>query len=479
MRIRKPLALGLCTAVLGAAAASLLALPASATSTPPWEPDPNAVGTLTFYNSAGDVVTSGSNLDHLFDYAEASTTDPDGPSLKATLQFANPQPGIPTGDFFVGQASLSTDYPNANAPAPLNTTPNPVVTLGPDDADLAAYIPTAEPNTEAGYENVYQIRMVTSGGTGGGTAPGNYWDADVMVNPTAGTWVETYPVQGTSSATTTTTLAVSPSTSAEQGASVTLTATEIASDSTHPAGTVQFIEDTFDVGSPVTVNSSGVATLTTTTLPPSAPNGLALEAVFTPTDTASYAGSTGTASYTVNPVAAKPTLSGPHQVGGTETCNEGSLDFGVNATYTWLVSGKAAGKPSKSDTFTVPGTAYKKALSCVASVSAGTGPVSSATSSSVTVSLGKAPTALKNKGPALSGPHAVGKVEKVSSGTWSVKGLSFSYQWLLNGKPIKGATKSSLKLTSSEKGKTLSCRVTAKATGYANGVATTKGVKVT
>jgi hypothetical protein len=70
---------------------------ANAATTPPWEPDPNAVGTLTFFNSAGQVVTGGSNLAHLFDFAEASTPDGGlpgelGPGTKATLVFANPQP---------------------------------------------------------------------------------------------------------------------------------------------------------------------------------------------------------------------------------------------------------------------------------------------------------------------------------------------------------------------------------------------------
>ena len=66
----------------------------------------------------------------------------------------------------------------------------------------------------------------------------------------------------------------------------------------------------------------------------------------------------------------------------------------------------------------------------------------------------------------------------VKAGTWSLKGVKFTYQWLLNGKVIKGATKSTLKLAKGDKGKKISCRVTATETGYANGVATTKSVKV-
>lgn len=86
---------------------------------------------------------------------------------------------------------------------------------------------------------------------------------------------------------------------------------------------------------------------------------------------------------------------------------------------------------------------------------------------------------LKNtKKPTLSGPHKVGKTEKVSKGSWSPKATSYSYQWLLNGAKIKGATKSSYKLIAKDKGKKISCRVTAKKSGAISGTATTKSVKV-
>ena len=80
-----------------------------------------------------------------------------------------------------------------------------------------------------------------------------------MVNPTAGTWQEIYPDTGPSAQATTTEVSASPSGSAQQNASVTLTATEAAADSSHPAGMVQFLQDGFDVGAAVAVNSSGVA----------------------------------------------------------------------------------------------------------------------------------------------------------------------------------------------------------------------------
>jgi hypothetical protein len=50
---------------------------------------------------------------------------------------------------------------------------------------------------------------------------------------------------------------------------------------------------------------------------------------------------------------------------------------------------------------------------------------------------------------------------------------------LLNGKAITGATKSSFTIVKKEKGKRLSCRVTARKTGFAPGSATSNAVTVT
>jgi Big-like domain-containing protein len=94
---------------------------------------------------------------------------------------------------------------------------------------------------------------------------------------------------------TTTSLIASPN-PAQVGATVTLTATESAADSTNPAGSVQFESGGTAIGTAVAVNGSGVATTTTTF---SAAATVSLSAVFTPTNTTGYSGSTGTYSETV------------------------------------------------------------------------------------------------------------------------------------------------------------------------------------
>ncbi len=351
-----------------------------------------------------------------------------------------------------------------------NTSTTPPTQVGATQTvsatDATASVSATPPTGTTPYEAIFTPAIPDSPFSSSGTIP----SFDEGSSDSLSYLVGTVPTS------TTTTLTASPATSVQQGSSATLTATVAAtSGSTIPAGTVQFEENGADVSTPQTVNSStGVAALTTTQLLPSAPSGAALTAVFTPTDSSSFSTSTGSLSYTVNPVAVTPTISGTARVGQKVTCSEGTLDPGVTASYIWQVGTTKVGSGA---TLTIPASVYNKELTCEATVSDGGGPTSSATSASVKVGLGNAPTALKKHGPTLSGKHEVGKKETVNPGKWSQK-VTFTYQWLLNGKVIKHATKSTFTPSKSDKGKKLSCRVTAHATGYANGSATTSSVKV-
>ena len=46
-------------------------------------------------------------------------------------------------------------------------------------------------------------------------------------------------------------------------------------------------------------------------------------------------------------------------------------------------------------------------------------------------------------------------------GTWSLSGLTFSYQWLRNGKAVRGATAKTYPLVKADKGKMIAVRVMA------------------
>jgi peptidoglycan hydrolase-like protein with peptidoglycan-binding domain len=69
-------------------------------------------------------------------------------------------------------------------------------------------------------------------------------------------------------------------------------------------------------------------------------------------------------------------------------------------------------------------------------------------------------------GPQISGTAKVGKTLTVKAGTWSPT-PSLSYRWYRGSTAIKGATHTTYKLTSSDKGKTITVKVTVTKSGYA------------
>jgi hypothetical protein len=109
---------------------------------------------------------------------------------------------------------------------------------------------------------------------------------------------------------TTTTLTAAPSPAAT-GGTVTLTANVSAADSTTPAGTVQFEVGGTSIGSPVAVNSGGVATAATQATTFASAGTEALSAVFTPASAVTYSGSTGTFSLLVQTAGSLPATGSP------------------------------------------------------------------------------------------------------------------------------------------------------------------------
>jgi surface antigen len=73
--------------------------------------------------------------------------------------------------------------------------------------------------------------------------------------------------------------------------------------------------------------------------------------------------------------------------------------------------------------------------------------------------------------PAVSGTPQVGKKLTTTRGKWSAKGLTFSYQWLADGKPIAGATSRHLTLRADQVGKRIRAKVTATKSGAHSGSA--------
>ncbi|WP_051681989.1 hypothetical protein [Cellulomonas sp. HZM] len=76
------------------------------------------------------------------------------------------------------------------------------------------------------------------------------------------------------------------------------------------------------------------------------------------------------------------------------------------------------------------------------------------------------------KAPTISGSAAVGARLSTTSGSWSVPGLEYHYQWLRGSAAIPGATGSTYMLSSADRGAKVAVRVSASRSGYVTASAT-------
>lgn len=82
-----------------------------------------------------------------------------------------------------------------------------------------------------------------------------------------------------------------------------------------------------------------------------------------------------------------------------------------------------------------------------------------------------APTVLNATKPTVRGLAIAGRTLTGSVGTWRVAPTRYTYQWLRNGTAIRGATASTYRLTTIDKGKRVSLKVVAVRAGYLSGSA--------
>ena len=461
---RRLAASGLAVAAMSAAIPFVLPSAAYA-ATPPWETDPNALGNVAFYDAAGNVIHGGSNLKHLADYVAGDTAGTSG-STKATFYFAAPDHNQPDEtQWATFDQSLSTTYPTTTAPASINALTGPVVTLSSGDADFTDTVGGVTPDSTTGYANIFQVRVYDTH-----SAP-KYWESDIQVDTNAGTWQQIYPSVLTS--TTTTISDVTPASPQTQGTSVTFTATV----APIAAGSVQFKNNGTNLGAAVAVNTGdGTAQLTTSALPV---GDNSITAVFTPTDTNTYSGSTSApVIYHVNqaPPAWQPVLSGPHRIGSVDSCLA-SFSGASTVTYSWAYNGITISGATAS-TYKIADSWYGTHLTCSVTATNGAGSVSG-TSNSVVVGAG-GPLAVTtrpyeyNRSNRTFAYHGV--VESCSPGAWSPPATSYSFAWYVNTARV--STAASFKPTSTEIGKRLYCVVTAHRLHYANGVYKTAGLLI-
>lgn len=161
--------------------------------------------------------------------------------------------------------------------------------------------------------------------------------------------------------------------------------------------------------------------------------------------------------------APQPTLSGTPKVGSTLTASAGEWKpGGVTLSYQWY-RGSTAIKGATKATYKVTSSDGGKALKVV---------VTGSKSGYATVKVASAPMTITLKSlsatpkPKLDGIRGVNHLLKAKVGSWKPSKVTLKYQWYRNGKAIKGATKITYVTTSSDRGKTLTFRVTGSKSGY-------------
>lgn len=162
-----------------------------------------------------------------------------------------------------------------------------------------------------------------------------------------------------------------------------------------------------------------------------------------------------------------PTISGTARVGSTLTVSTGTWSPAASFTYQWKRNGVDIGGATKK-TYVLTATDRGKNVS-VSVVGSKSGYTSvTKISSARTIDYGIL-TAAK---PAISGTAAKGKTLTVKPGTWSPTGVALTYQWCRGSSKISGATKSTYKLVSADKGKRIKVVVTGSKSGYATASST-------
>ncbi|MCJ0869684.1 Tat pathway signal protein [Streptomyces sp. AP-93] len=166
---------------------------------------------------------------------------------------------------------------------------------------------------------------------------------------------------------------------------------------------------------------------------------------------------------------AAPTVTGTAVVGGTVKATIGSwLPVADAHTYRWYADGKSISGATASS-YTLPSALQGKQLTVVVTARKAGHPAVKATSAAVLVK-GAAPKA--TKAPSITGTAKVGSVLTANRGTWTPTPTSYTYKWYADGKLITGATRTTFTLTSAQRGKRITVKVTAYRTGHLSGTAT-------
>ena len=173
----------------------------------------------------------------------------------------------------------------------------------------------------------------------------------------------------------------------------------------------------------------------------------------------------------------KPTFTGGNTVGSKLTASFVAWSDGAVVEIQWLRDGLVIAD-AVGNSYTLTSADVGHTISIAATGSA-PGFIATTVNSANSIVANVAHPAAMTKAatPKISGKLKAAAAVKAVTAAW-VKGAKISYQWLLDGKKIKGATSGSYKIAKTAKGHKLSLTVTQSAAGYATTSKTTKPAKV-
>jgi hypothetical protein len=199
----------------------------------------------------------------------------------------------------------------------------------------------------------------------------------------------------------------------------------------------------------------------------SADNGHKISVVVTATNASGEASETSALTAAVAPAApvataTLPVISGPTIVGSTLSATTGTFTGqAIVYTYQWLREGvPISGAKAAGYLLTSADNGHKISVVVTATNGGGEASEPSALSTTVTPVAPSLPI-VEPEIPQISGSPLVGDTLSASTGNVTGETLTYTYQWLLDGVPITGATAVTYVITSADVGHQLSVLVTA------------------
>jgi endo-1,4-beta-xylanase len=156
------------------------------------------------------------------------------------------------------------------------------------------------------------------------------------------------------------------------------------------------------------------------------------------------------------------------------TCGTG-FDGAASVGVVWLRDGVAIPNAT-GQTYRVRVADFGHDLSCQSTATGAGGAATTSVSPAVRIRAGDA--LRTTSAPEFDGNPLVGRRLRVSHGRWHPGAGRFTYQWLINGKPIRHATHSWLLITFSDVGDRITAIVTAHHVGYRVGRFRVQGTRV-